>query len=259
MALETSGVNATVEFLWGRSAATTASSCDPPNPLHEGIFMSAILFGSISSLADTSELQRRAFNEAFASHGLDWNWSRAEYISMLRSNGGVNRIADYAGATGTDIDAAAVHATKSEFFQKLLGESDLAPRPGVLETLATAKENDLKIGFVTTTSAENISALLGALAPDVTKDSFDIIVDSSDVTQPKPDAASYTFAIEKLGVSAQNCVAIEDNEGGVAAASTAGVTCIAFPNENTAQGDFSAAVESVSALDAGRVTALAGA
>ena len=38
--------------------------------------MSAILFGSISTLADTSELQRRAFNEAFEAHGLDWNWSR---------------------------------------------------------------------------------------------------------------------------------------------------------------------------------------
>jgi hypothetical protein len=34
--------------------------------------MSAILFGSISTLADTSELQRRAFNEAFSAHGLDW-------------------------------------------------------------------------------------------------------------------------------------------------------------------------------------------
>ena len=34
--------------------------------------MATILFGSISTLADTSELQRQAFNDAFKAYGLDW-------------------------------------------------------------------------------------------------------------------------------------------------------------------------------------------
>ena len=38
--------------------------------------MSAILFGSISTLSDTSEMQRDAFNAAFADAGLDWRGSR---------------------------------------------------------------------------------------------------------------------------------------------------------------------------------------
>jgi phosphoglycolate phosphatase-like HAD superfamily hydrolase len=62
-------------------------------------FMSAILFGSISTLVDSSELQRRAFNEAFESHGLDWQWSQPDYVAMLESNGGAQRIADYATST----------------------------------------------------------------------------------------------------------------------------------------------------------------
>ena len=95
--------------------------------------MSAILFGSISTLADTSELQRRAFNEAFAAYGLDWNWSRDDYASMLGSNGGAQRIADYAASRGEDVDAAAVHAKKSEIFQELLGTSTVSPRPGVVD------------------------------------------------------------------------------------------------------------------------------
>jgi hypothetical protein len=33
--------------------------------------MTTVLFDSIGSLADTSELQREAFNEAFRAHGLD--------------------------------------------------------------------------------------------------------------------------------------------------------------------------------------------
>ena len=80
--------------------------------------MSAILFGSISTLADTSELQRRAFNEAFAAHNLDWQWSQDDYREMLGSNGGAQRIADYAASRGDDVDAAEVHATKSSIFQE---------------------------------------------------------------------------------------------------------------------------------------------
>ncbi|MET0929093.1 MAG: hypothetical protein ABWX74_06215, partial [Aeromicrobium sp.] len=82
--------------------------------------MSAILFGSISTLADTSELQRRAFNEAFSAHGLDWTWERDDYVGMLGSNGGAGRIAEYATSKGVDVDADAVHATKSQIFQDLL-------------------------------------------------------------------------------------------------------------------------------------------
>jgi hypothetical protein len=44
--------------------------------------MSAILFGSIGPIADTSELQRQAFNQAFQAHGLDWCWHREEYLTI---------------------------------------------------------------------------------------------------------------------------------------------------------------------------------
>jgi hypothetical protein len=47
--------------------------------------MSAILFGSISTIADTSELQRQVFNQAFQARGLDWCWHRAEDLTMLEN------------------------------------------------------------------------------------------------------------------------------------------------------------------------------
>jgi HAD superfamily hydrolase (TIGR01509 family) len=218
--------------------------------------MSAILFGSISTLVDTSELQRQAFNESFEAHGLDWQWSQAEYISMLDSNGGAQRIADYAEAHGEDVDADAVHETKSEIFQQLLATAGLKPRPGVVATIQEAKRRDIKLGFVTTTSPENISALLETLSPEIEAATFDLVVDRDSVVSPKPDSAAYLFALERLGEKADSVVAIEDNVGGVAAASAAGVKCIAFPNENTVDGDFSAATETVDSLDAEQLVSL---
>lgn len=218
--------------------------------------MSAIFFGSISTLVDTSELQRRAFNEAFEAHGLDWTWSHDDYVAMLDSNGGQQRIIDYAKDQTDDVDAAAVHATKSQIFQELLASSGLKPRPGVVETVEEAKRHHVKLGFVTTTSPENVEALLATLAPDITADTFAVIVNRDTVENPKPDAAAYVFALDQLAETPQSAVAIEDNVGGVAAASAAGLRCIAFPNENTADGDFAEASETVDALDADRIVAL---
>ncbi|MDL5156398.1 HAD family hydrolase [Actinomycetospora termitidis] len=218
---------------------------------------SAILFGSISTVVDTSELQRQAFNRAFAEHGLDWEWDRDEYLSMLQSNGGADRVADYAKQRGEQVDAAAVHATKSTIFQKSLAEGPTEPRPGVLDVVRGAKESGLKLGLVTTTSRDNVRALLDALEPDIRSADFDVVEDTSRVQNVKPDPEAYRTALRELGLEPGDAVAIEDNVGGVQAAKEAGITTVAFPNANTSGHDFGAADTRVDALDLATLRALA--
>lgn len=207
--------------------------------------MPALLFGSISTIADTSELQRQSFNEAFAEHGLDWNWEQDDYREQLASNGGRQRVADFAEARGEDVDADAVHQTKTQTFQRHVAGLDLSARQGVLETIRDAREAGYKVGLVTTTSAGNVDALLGAVS-ELGREDFDLIVDRTQVEAGKPDAAAYTRALEALEERVGDVVAIEDNVGGVQAARSAGIACVAFPNENTAGHDFD--VERVEAL-----------
>ncbi|MET0188210.1 MAG: HAD-IA family hydrolase [Pseudonocardia sediminis] len=211
--------------------------------------MSAILFGSISTIADTSELQREAFNRAFSAHGLDWNWDRDTYLGMLESSGGAKRIAEYAESVGATVDAKAVHESKSEFFRESLAGSGVRPRSGVIDTMKAAKDKGSKVALVTTTSPDNVGALVAALGPDITVGDFDLIVDSSTVDQPKPDRAAYSYAIRTLDETAESCVAIEDNLNGVDAAVASGLSCVAFPNENTAGHDFAKATQRVDRLD----------
>jgi HAD superfamily hydrolase (TIGR01509 family) len=211
--------------------------------------MPAILFGSIGTIADTSELQRQAFNQAFKEHGLDWCWNREEYLTMLEKSGGQQRIADYAVSTGQAVNAKAIHRSKSGLFQKNLTKSQVQPRSGIVETIQGAKSKGLKLALVTTTSQENISLLIEALHPNVQTTDFDLIVDASSVRQPKPDKAAYIFALEKLGENPGNCIAIEDNLGGVEAAIAAGLVCVAFPGKNTAHHDFKKAQHLVDQLD----------
>ncbi len=203
--------------------------------------MSAIFLGSIGSIADTSELQRQSFNQAFERHGLDWHWTQGEYLSMLEKSGGTQRIKDYAALVGQSVDAAAIHRSKSQIFQEHLRAGEVKSRPGVVETIAQAKQHGLKLGLVTTTSEKNVSSLLSALASDIERADFDLVVDASMVERSKPAGDAYIFALKELNEKAENCVAIEDNLGGLTAAQTAGISCVGFPGENTTHHNFSGA------------------
>lgn len=210
--------------------------------------MTAVLFGSIGSIADTSEIQRAAFNDAFAAHGLDWRWGRAEYLTLLHESGGESRIAAYAAERGESVDAAAVHRTKSEGFRQHLATTGATPRPGVVETIRSARRDGRQVALVTTTSPQNVASMLQATALSV--DDFDVVVDTTHVTAAKPDPAAYLHALAALGRAPDECLAIEDNSAGLRAAVAAGVRCIAFPGENTADHDFSGAEAVVDRLDA---------
>ena len=59
--------------------------------------MKALLFGSIGVLAETSELQRQAYNTAFVAHGVDWHWNIATYCRHLATPGGQNRLRQLGG------------------------------------------------------------------------------------------------------------------------------------------------------------------
>jgi HAD superfamily hydrolase (TIGR01509 family) len=214
--------------------------------------VAAILFGSISTVADTSELQREAFNRAFSDHGLDWTWEREDYRSMLVTSGGRARIEEYAAARGQAVDAQAVHATKSAHFQEELADA-ATPREGVVDTIRKARSAGVKVGLVTTTAVENVAALLAALGPDVGRDDFDVVLDGDQVDEPKPDGAAYALALRQLGEDAADCVAIEDNVEGVRAAVAAGVPCVAFPNANTRGHEFPGAARVVDHLDLGEL------
>ncbi|MEM6331684.1 MAG: HAD-IA family hydrolase [Planctomycetota bacterium] len=228
--------------------------------------MKALLIGSMGVLADTSERQRDAYNRVFAEHGVPIRWSQDDYQALLRHSGGQRRIAQalaaqapkaqapkahaagaknpaaQAGAaTGTATpNAAALHRQKAERFQRDVRENGVACRPGVVATIRDAQAAGCVVGFVTTTDAENLRAILSA-APDLSADDFAFVLHQQDVTERKPHPEVYRLAVQKLGLSPADCVAVEDNTDGLASAVAAGVRCYAFPGENNVGHDFAQA------------------
>lgn len=208
--------------------------------------MPALLFGSIGTLAETSWLQREAYNEAFAEAGLDWHWGEEEYKRMLTDSGGRDRLRDHAEAQGQDVDVKKIHARKTEIFHRKLGRG-LSPRDGVIETMAAARDRGWQIGFVTTTSPGNVDAILGAL--DMDRAAFDIVTDRDAGLPDKPAPDIYAFALSQLGVDAGEAMAVEDNPDGVRAAQGAGLSCLVFPGAYHDPATFPEGIATLHRLD----------
>ena len=61
----------------------------------------SIFFGSIGVLAETSELQRQAYNTALKLNGINWQWNIGTYCGLLQKPGGQKRLSSF---IGSDLD-----------------------------------------------------------------------------------------------------------------------------------------------------------
>jgi len=202
----------------------------------------AILFGSIGTLVETSELQRRSFNQAFAEAGLDWNWNCEEYQQLLAKSGGCDRIENYAIQHGVDVDVKQLHRQKTKIFDSLMAKETISLRPGVASLISYALDKSLLLAFVTNTSKVNIDAVFFALGDQIRREDFSFIGNDTIVSNPKPSPDIYLKALAEMNLDAQDCIAIEDTEISMQSALAASIRCIGFPGANTQGNDFSGAV-----------------
>ena len=199
----------------------------------------AIVFGSIGTITETSEMQRAAFNQAFSEAGLGWHWDREAYRDMLRHAGGRKRILRYAKEQGADVDAAALHGRKTELFDAAIRERGLRWRDGVVDVLDWADREAIPVALASTTLRENVDAVLDALPNAANR--FRVVADSGAVRRPKPEPDVYLFVCDELGVDPAACVGIEDTGVNLAAPLAAGMRAIAFPGANALAQDYAGA------------------
>lgn len=211
----------------------------------------AVLFGSIGSIAETSDIQRQAYNQALSEHGVDWQWDRDTYSKLLEQSGGKDRLDMLGAATGQafsqdTIDA--IHARKTELACDAVRKAGVTLRPGVAALARHAKDNGMKLGFVTTTYRPNVDAVLDASGGALSAADLDVIVVREDVERGKPAPDAYQHALAQLGIDASEAIAIEDTENSVRAAKRAGIRTVATPGALSAGQDVSDADLELAAL-----------
>ncbi len=199
--------------------------------------MKAVLFGSIGTLIETSDIQRKSFNHAFKREGLNWYWSRKTYSKLLKKSGGIRRIEDFARQNGESVNAKKIWKSKTDIFNKIIFSNNIGARRGVLKIFKYAKKNNIDIGLVSSTSKKNINTIFQVLDGQINREEFRFIGNKNLVSEPKPSPDIYFKALEIMNLDKKDCVAIEDSTESANSAIKAGIQCIAFPgiyhsNEN---------------------------
>ena len=210
----------------------------------------AILFGSIGTLVETSDIQRESFNNAFELTGLDWNWDENEYRKLLQKSGGANRINEYGSKHNIIIDGKKIRDLKTKIFNEYLNKNNLEPREGVLDVIEFAKKNKLKLGFVSSTTKNNINSIFETLKKTINKKEFDFIGNNEVVVREKPFPDIYDYSLNFLNIEANECLAIEDTEESLKSAIAANIKCIAFPGKYHTENKFKGSYKLVNKLSA---------
>ena len=100
-------------------------------------------------------------------------------------------------------------------------------KPGLLELLAFAEKNNLRVAVATSSDAEYTKFTLGRAGLD---DRFEVLVTGDEVQRGKPNPDIYLEAARRLAVEPEQCVALEDSEAGIIAASSAGMVALMVPD-----------------------------
>ena len=192
--------------------------------------LKAVLFGSIGTIAETSEIQRQSYNLAFKRLNIDCYWNVANYCEMLKVPGGKDRIRNFTIPKISEDLVDKIHNLKEEIYAELIEQEDIS-RIEFVEVFHHSKASDLKVGLITTTSETNIKSLSKALEDKVNFNDFDIITTSKDCLHPKPNPEIYRNALKKIGVSPCDAIAIEDTQVNLGASIAADINSILYPGE----------------------------
>lgn len=124
---------------------------------------------------------------------------------------------------------ARLSAMKRKTYVELVSAGEVFPFSDAVKFLTILRDKGAAIYCVTGGSRRNVTPVMdrfgftGLLSGLITGD---------DVQRGKPDPEGYFLALRQFGIKADDCLAIEDAESGIAAARGAGISVVGIHNES---------------------------
>ena len=197
----------------------------------------AVLFGSLSSMADLTDLERQAFNRAFADHGLGLHWSYDHYRSVIRTHGRFSGLDSVIPRLG-EYDPAALYPDVETHFRDLIDESEITPDPWFVDAMTMLQRRAIKLALVTGASRQTTLRVLASLFPSCASRIFDVVTVAEDGTGQKPMPDLYRVALDGLRIGPKNAIAFETTFDGLQAAKAAGLYTVSLPTGVVARAEL---------------------
>ncbi|NCO76190.1 MAG: HAD-IA family hydrolase [Cyanobacteria bacterium] len=209
--------------------------------------LKALIFDVDGTLAQTEKHGHRvAFNLAFQKAGLSWQWDIDLYGDLLEIGGGKERLRHYIThylpefTINEPLDQfiLSLHRQKTIYYRQLLVNNAIPLRLGVKRLITEAYNQNIKLAIASTASLENVKALLDTSLGEEMSKYFEVIAAGDMVKNKKPAADIYLLALEKLNLSSGECLAIEDTNQGLIAATQAGLKTVITINDYSKNQNF---------------------
>ncbi len=187
----------------------------------------ALLFDLDGTLAETDSLHLPTWVDVLRPYGIrvDEEFYRERISGRSNSKIVEDLLPDLSAEEGRKL----ADAKEASFRERA---HELEPLPGLLDFIEEGKSRGLSLALVTNAPAENVEAILPALALG---EFFDEVVLSDEVGPVKPDPAPYRAALEKLGVAPEEALAFEDSTSGIASSVAAGIPTVGIASTREPQ------------------------
>ncbi len=151
-------------------------------------------------------------------------------ISRLQA---LDKILDYFDLEYSDKEKQELADRKNNYYKESISHFSAENLyPGARELLEDIKEKGFLLGLVS--ASKNAPELIENM--DIA-DLFDVVIDPEQVERGKPYPDTFLKASEILGLSAEDCLGVEDARAGITSIKSAGMTAVGIGDENLDEAD----------------------
>ena len=196
----------------------------------------AVLFDHDGTLVDSEPIHYQLWVQVLRRYGV--MISEEVFNSVCAGMPTLANAVDLVKRYNLPVQAENLAEEKHTITKEFLAENAYPLMPGVQKAIQALIEQGLTLAIVTGANQHSVGATVRTYSFDR---HFAYVISADDVQKSKPAPDCYLLALEKLGLRPEECLAIEDTEHGLRAASQAGIPCLVLPTELSMNHDFSLA------------------
>lgn len=190
------------------------------------IRIKGILFDMDGVILDTEKLYTRFWQEAANALGYPMTKEQAMGLRSLNREFGAAKMQSY---FAVPVNYEEVRNKRIELMNAFIEKEGVELKPGIKELLSYLKEEGIKTAIATSSPIERTEKYLETVG---LTGAFDKLISGYMVKKGKPEPDIYELAAKEIGLTPQECLAIEDSPSGLLSANRAGCYPVMIPDQD---------------------------
>ena len=188
------------------------------------MFIKAVIFDLDGTILDTEKLLVKYWCMAANQFGFPMEREHALQLRSLARMFAEPLLKEW---FGEKCDYMTLRNRRMELMTEHINKYGLETKKGIKELLIFLGEKGYKRAVATATDLTRAGNYLKSVG---LYDYFDDIISAHQVAQGKPKPDVYLYAVSQLGLTSEECIAVEDSPNGVISATDAGCPTIMIPD-----------------------------